>query len=87
MVCVVYINIVSGYMSRSVAFEGRQIILVIHNVLCSRFRFTVVHKTEVIKNTLNPTWKPFTVQVRSLCNGDYDRLLKVECFDWDKDGG
>ncbi|ELT95706.1 hypothetical protein CAPTEDRAFT_3259 [Capitella teleta] len=48
--------------------------------------FTVCHKTEVIKNTLNPTWKPFTVPVRALCNGDYDRLLKVECYDWEKDG-
>ena len=36
-------------------------------------RYTVVHKTEVIKNTLNPTWRPFTVPVRALCNGDYDR--------------
>jgi hypothetical protein len=49
--------------------------------------FTVVHKTEVIKNTLNPTWQPFTIPVRSLCNGDHDRLLKIECYDWDKDGG
>ncbi|KAI0220493.1 Copine-8 [Lamellibrachia satsuma] len=48
---------------------------------------TVVHKTEVIKVTLNPTWKPFTIPVRALCNGDYDRSLKVECYDWDKDGG
>ena len=51
------------------------------------FRFTVVHKTEVIKVTLNPTWKPFTIPVRALCNGDYDRVIKMECYDWDKDGG
>jgi len=36
-------------------------------------RFTVVHKTEVIKSNLNPTWRPFTVPVRTLCNGDLDR--------------
>ncbi|KAK2186177.1 hypothetical protein NP493_212g08002 [Ridgeia piscesae] len=48
---------------------------------------TVVHKTEVIKVTLNPTWRAFTIPVRALCNGDYDRSLRVECFDWDKDGG
>ncbi|PVD25046.1 hypothetical protein C0Q70_15543 [Pomacea canaliculata] len=35
--------------------------------------YTVVHRTEVIKKTLNPTWKPFSVPVRSLCNGDYER--------------
>ncbi|XP_033745758.1 copine-8-like isoform X3 [Pecten maximus] len=48
--------------------------------------YTIVHKTEVIKNTLNPTWRPFTVQARALCNGDYDRSIKVECYDWDSDG-
>uniref|UniRef100_A0A3P9LQ98 Copine family member IX n=1 Tax=Oryzias latipes TaxID=8090 RepID=A0A3P9LQ98_ORYLA len=35
--------------------------------------FTICHKTEVIKNTLNPVWQPFTIPVRALCNGDYDR--------------
>ncbi|TVK90502.1 Copine-9 [Bagarius yarrelli] len=34
--------------------------------------FTICHKTEVIKNTLNPVWQPFTISVRALCNGDYD---------------
>lgn len=37
------------------------------------FRFTICHKTEVIKNNLNPVWQPFTIPVRALCNGDYDR--------------
>ncbi|XP_041453953.1 copine-8-like isoform X2 [Lytechinus variegatus] len=49
--------------------------------------FTVCHKTEVIKKTLDPVWKPFSVMLRSFCNGDYDRTLKVECYDWDRDGG
>ncbi|TSW62365.1 Copine-5 [Bagarius yarrelli] len=34
--------------------------------------FTICHKTEVIKNTLNPVWKPFSIPVRALCNGDHD---------------
>ncbi|XP_033745300.1 copine-8-like isoform X2 [Pecten maximus] len=49
--------------------------------------YTTVHKTEVIKNTLNPTWRPFMITARALCNGDYDRAIKVECYDWDGDGG
>ncbi|XP_078342842.1 copine-8-like isoform X2 [Oculina patagonica] len=49
--------------------------------------YTAVHRTEVIKNTLNPTWKPFTIHARALCNGDYDRSIRVECYDWDRDGG
>uniref|UniRef100_A0A8C2X6U1 Copine family member 9 n=1 Tax=Cyclopterus lumpus TaxID=8103 RepID=A0A8C2X6U1_CYCLU len=48
--------------------------------------FTICHKTEVVKNTLNPVWQPFTIPVRALCNGDYDRTVKVDVFDWDRDG-
>ena len=39
--------------------------------------FVVVHRTEHIKNTLNPVWAKFTLPIRALCNGDLDRSLKV----------
>lgn len=46
--------------------------------------WTVVHRTEVVKNTLNPIWKPFEIPVSVLCNGNHDRPLKVSavgpCF-------
>ncbi|XP_034446615.1 copine-8 isoform X1 [Hippoglossus hippoglossus] len=48
--------------------------------------FTICHKTEVMKNTLNPVWQPFSIPVRALCNGDYNRTIKVEVYDWDRDG-
>lgn len=48
--------------------------------------FTVVHRTEVVKNTLNPTWQPFTLSVQALCNGDHARTIKVVCNDWNRDG-
>ncbi|XP_033110613.1 copine-8-like [Anneissia japonica] len=48
--------------------------------------YTIVHKTEVIKNTLDPTWRPFSLMVRKICNGDYDRSIKIECYDYDSDG-
>ncbi|KAJ7999609.1 hypothetical protein DPEC_G00196180 [Dallia pectoralis] len=48
--------------------------------------FTICHKTEVVKNNLNPVWQPFTIPVRALCNGDYDRTVKVDVYDWDRDG-
>ncbi|XP_038139015.1 copine-8 isoform X1 [Cyprinodon tularosa] len=75
--------------------------------------FTICHKTEVVKNTLNPVWEPFSIPVRALCNGDYNRdwersvdvlctsqrqpqcatelgtdsrTIKVEVYDWDRDG-
>lgn len=37
------------------------------------YSFTICHKTEVVKNTLNPVWQAFKISVRALCNGDYDR--------------
>uniref|UniRef100_A0A8C7Z5F4 Copine-2 n=1 Tax=Oryzias sinensis TaxID=183150 RepID=A0A8C7Z5F4_9TELE len=40
-------------------------------------KWMLVHRTEVIKNTLDPVWKPFTVPLISLCNGDVDRSIKV----------
>ena len=48
--------------------------------------FTLVHRTEHINNNLNPVWKPFLIPIRSLCNGDLDRSLKFECFDYNKNG-
>ncbi|XP_076469076.1 copine-8-like [Babylonia areolata] len=47
---------------------------------------TVVHKTEVVRNNLNPVWRPFTISVQALCNGDHDRSIQIECYDWDSDG-
>jgi len=48
--------------------------------------YSVVFRSEVIQNNLNPVWKPFTMESRTLCNGDYDRTLKFEVFDMDNDG-
>eukprot|EP00118_Oscarella_pearsei_P004773 m.20861 g.20861 ORF g.20861 m.20861 type:complete len:578 (+) comp28096_c0_seq4:2467-4200(+) len=46
--------------------------------------FVLVHRTETIKNTLNPRWKKFDITGQKLCNGDYDRPLLFTCWDWDK---
>uniref|UniRef100_A0A7N8WLF1 Copine II n=1 Tax=Mastacembelus armatus TaxID=205130 RepID=A0A7N8WLF1_9TELE len=43
-------------------------------------KWMLVHRTEVIKNTLDPAWKPFTVPLISLCNGDVDRNIKVSSY-------
>ena len=50
-------------------------------------QFTVVHRSEVIKNNLNPTWRPLNVLIRDLCNNDYEKTLKIEVYDEDNDGG
>ena len=48
--------------------------------------WTLVKRTEVIKNTLDPSWRPFEISVDALCRGDYDRSLKFEVVDWNSDG-
>ncbi|XP_071613377.1 copine-2 isoform X3 [Heliangelus exortis] len=50
-------------------------------------KWMLVHRTEVIKYTLDPVWKPFTVPLVSLCDGDVEKPVKVMCYDYDSDGG
>ncbi|TKS88030.1 Copine-3 [Collichthys lucidus] len=46
----------------------------------------LAHRTEVVKNNLNPTWRPFRIPLQSLCGGDLEKPIKVECYDYDNDG-
>ncbi|XP_078256416.1 copine-2 [Rhinoraja longicauda] len=50
-------------------------------------KWMLVHRTEVIKNTLDPIWKPFSMPLVSLCDGHVDKTIKVLCYDYDNDGG
>ncbi|XP_073439741.1 copine-7 [Dendrobates tinctorius] len=43
----------------------------------------LVHRTEVIKNNLNPVWEPFKVSLSSLCCCEEKR--KLRCLVWDYD--
>ncbi|KNC50909.1 copine-8 [Thecamonas trahens ATCC 50062] len=45
-----------------------------------------VHKTEVVPKNLNPTWQVFEVPIATLCNADYERPIRIECYDHDKRG-
>ncbi|KAM9774644.1 copine-3-like isoform 2-T3 [Syngnathus typhle] len=38
----------------------------------------LAHRTEVVKDNLNPTWRPFRIPLQSLCGGDLDKPIKVE---------
>uniref|UniRef100_A0A8D2ZJJ4 Copine-3 n=1 Tax=Scophthalmus maximus TaxID=52904 RepID=A0A8D2ZJJ4_SCOMX len=37
----------------------------------------LAHRTEVVKNNLNPTWRRFRVPLQSLCGGDVEKSIKV----------
>ena len=45
---------------------------------------SIVYRSDVIMNTLNPSWKPFLIPVGSLCNGDLERKVLFEVWDWNK---
>eukprot|EP00250_Pteridium_aquilinum_P002723 c12946_g1_i1 orf=428-2179(+) len=48
--------------------------------------YVPVYKTEVKKNSLNPTWKIIQITLQQLCNGDMDCPLKFECFNFNANG-
>uniref|UniRef100_A0A4W6CME2 Copine-3 n=1 Tax=Lates calcarifer TaxID=8187 RepID=A0A4W6CME2_LATCA len=49
-------------------------------------KWQLVHRTEVVKNNLNPCWKKFCVPLQTFCSSDLERPLKVDCSDHDSDG-
>ncbi|KAM6947966.1 copine-1-like [Lycodopsis pacificus] len=50
-------------------------------------KWQLVHRTEVVKNNLSPTWKKFSVPMQKFCSSDLDRPLKVDCYDQENFGG
>jgi len=57
--------------------------LIIHKHLDGN-SYAPVFKSEILKNTLDPTWKVFTIGLHTLCSGDQDKQLMIECWDWNK---
>lgn len=43
--------------------------------------YSVVARTEPCRSTQNATWKPITICIATLCNGDFDRSIRLDCFD------
>ena len=47
---------------------------------------TLVYKSEVISDNLHPKWKPFKIELNKLCNGDYNKRIRMEVYDYDSIG-
>jgi hypothetical protein len=45
-----------------------------------------VFTSNVIDNNLNPVWNGQKMNIGVICNGDYDRPLKIAIWDYDSDG-
>jgi len=48
--------------------------------------WVVIHKTETIQDNLNPTWRPFVVDLAALCYNNLDQPFMVEVWDYDENG-
>jgi hypothetical protein len=48
--------------------------------------YQVIHRTEVVKNDLNPRWRTFDIKASRLSGSDLSSPIKVECYDYDSDG-
>uniref|UniRef100_A0A3Q4H432 C2 domain-containing protein n=1 Tax=Neolamprologus brichardi TaxID=32507 RepID=A0A3Q4H432_NEOBR len=40
----------------------------------------------VVYNNLNPIWRPFRISLRTLCGGDVEKPIKVDCYDHHNSG-
>ena len=45
-----------------------------------------VYRSEWIKNDLNPKWKEVVISVEKLCEGDKNKPIQIEVWDWEKSG-
>jgi len=52
----------------------------------SKSDWLAFYKNDPIKKTLNPDWAAFEIGIDFVCNGDYNREIKIECYDWDEFG-
>uniref|UniRef100_A0AAX7SJY5 C2 domain-containing protein n=1 Tax=Astatotilapia calliptera TaxID=8154 RepID=A0AAX7SJY5_ASTCA len=41
---------------------------------------------QVVYNNLNPIWRPFRISLRTLCGGDVEKPIKVDCYDHHSSG-
>jgi hypothetical protein len=45
-----------------------------------------VHQTEYKLKNVNPQWETIRLTGTQLCNTDYEKKIKFECYDWEKSG-
>jgi len=48
--------------------------------------FVKVYQSETIFKNLHPHFKPFSIRTQVLCNGDLDRPLRIEVWDYNSNG-
>ncbi|XP_076469847.1 copine-3-like [Babylonia areolata] len=46
----------------------------------------IIHRTEVVKNNLNPCWRTVMLSAFTLCGGNNKQNIRLDVYDWDSDG-
>ena len=72
--------------SKNYFFGKSDPFLIISRGDVSSEQFSPVYKSEYFTKTLNCSWKPFELTVQRLCNGDYNRPIRLEVYDWNRSG-
>lgn len=60
--------------------RGTRIVVLVSHVWVAIFKMThcvSLLVNQVVKNNLNPVWKPFRIALQSLCGGDVEKVIKV----------
>ena len=48
--------------------------------------YSVVAKSEPVFGAKQPVWPVMNMSVRTLCNGDLDRAIKIDCYSYSRSG-
>lgn len=48
--------------------------------------YSLVHKTEAAPVSHKPEWKKIYISARTLCNGDFDRNIRIDCMKYKMSG-
>ncbi|KAF2364166.1 C2 domain [Trinorchestia longiramus] len=83
---VVTLNFAATGLDKKDMFGKSDPYLVISKAVGNNHQFMVVYRTQYIKKTLDPVWKPIVIPAGLLCGGDDQRPIKLEVYDWDSDG-
>lgn len=49
-------------------------------------KWQTVYRSDHMPKNLDPEWKPFSVDIGRLCEGDFDKPIQIEVLDWEKSG-
>lgn len=56
------------------------------NAATGKSRSQLVYRSEAKMDHLNPVWDAFDLNLETLCDGDFGKILQIGLWDWEKSG-